>query len=242
MGDIAVKTRVEDPRVIENMALAERVARRYFRKGTSRDDDLVQVAYIGLVKAAQRFEPARGTDFASYAVPTISGEIKRHLRDHGWFVRPPRAVQELRLRAGEVAPRLMQTLGHRPSLADLAAALDEPVERVREALDSGLQMRPLSLDAPAGEDADDTLGDVLTGSSGDWERAELGILLWGALRRLSPRDRRVVQLRFFSDCTQDDIAAQVGVTQMTVSRILTRTLRTLRADLEEGSVCDERTA
>src|SRR3954453_4978871 len=166
MGDIAAATRTEDPRVLENMALAERVARRYFRKGTSRDDDLVQVAYIGLVKAARRFEPARCTDFASYAVPTISGEIKRHLRDHGWFVRPPRAVQELRLRAGEVAPRLMQTRGRAPSLAELAAELGEPAERVREALDSGLQMRPLSLDARVGEDAGDPIGDLLSSNTG----------------------------------------------------------------------------
>lgn len=241
MGRIAAATRAGDLRVLENMALAERVARRYFRKGTSRDEDLVQVAYIGLVKAARRFEPSRGTDFAAYAVPTISGEIKRHLRDHGWFVRPPRAIQELRLRIGEASPRLTQSLGHRPSVAELATELGEPPERVREAIDSGLQMRPLSLDVPLGEEAEGTLGDLLA-STGEWERAELGMLLWAALRRLSPRDRRVVQLRFFEDCTQDDIAAQVGVTQMTVSRILTRTLRVLREDLGDGFTGDRRSA
>ncbi|WP_133541061.1 sigma-70 family RNA polymerase sigma factor [Microbacterium sp. BK668] len=242
MSGFAAGSRAGDARVLENMGLARRVARRFFRAGTNRDDDLVQVAYIGLVKAAQRFEPARGTDFAAYAVPTISGEIKRHLRDHGWFVRPPRAVQELRLRIGEVAPRLTQTLGHRPSLAELATELDEPVDRVREAIDSGAHLRPLSLDAPVGDDADDTLGSLLSRTTGEWERAELGMLLWAALRRLSPRDRRVVQLRFFEDCTQDDIAARVGVTQMTVSRILTRTLRALREDLQEEPAWNRRSA
>jgi RNA polymerase sigma-B factor len=224
--------------VLANLALAERVARHFFRRGSRHDDDLVQVGFIGLVKAAQRFEPERGTDFAAYAVPTISGEIKRHLRDHGWFVRPPRRVQDLQVRINQATPRLTQSLRHRPSVAELAAALFEQPEDIREAIAAAGHMQPVSLDAGVGDGSGATLGDHIPAPAHDMERAELCLLLRGALARLSPRDRRVVLLRFFDDRTQHDIASELGVTQMQVSRILARILRTLRDDLEGADTVD----
>ncbi|WP_345801410.1 sigma-70 family RNA polymerase sigma factor [Microbacterium sp. AZCO] len=229
----------DEARVLANLALAERVARRYFRHDPARDEDLVQVAYIGLMKASRRYEPSRGTDFAAYAIPTIAGELKRHLRDHGWFIRPPRHVQELRAQLVEAVPRMSQRLGRRPTLAELAVELGTSEADVREALESAMHMSPVSLDARVGEDHGTTLGEVIPTPGSEVERTEATLLVWAALRTLTPRDRRVVRLRYFDDCTQQDIATKVGVTQMQVSRILARTLRTLRTQLEGGSAVGE---
>lgn len=224
--------------MLENLSLAESVARRFFRPGRARDEDLVQVAYIGLLNAARRFDPERGTCFAAFAVPTISGEIKRHLRDHGWFVRPPRAVQDLRSRIAEASPRLAQTLGRGPSVAELTADLGTTPALVREALDCHHHLLPASLDVPVGEDRDATLADVIPARDDEWERADRAVLLWSALRTLPPRERRVMHLRFFEERTQQEIAAEVGVTQMQVSRILSKTLRVLQEHLTHGEAPD----
>lgn len=219
---------------LDNLALARSVARRFRSPSGPRDDDLVQVAYIGLWNAARRFDPERGASFAAFAVPTISGEIKRHLRDHGWFVRPPRTVQDLRSRIGEASPRLAQQLGHRPSVAELTADLDSRDDLVREAIDSGHSLRPASLDVGVGADGDSTLADLLSDGGAELERVELSVVLWSAQRALTPRERRVVQLRFFQDRTQQDIANELGVTQMQVSRILTKSLAILRERIVRG--------
>lgn len=219
---------------LDNLALARSVARRFFSRSTTRDDDLVQVAYIGLWNAARRFDPARGTSFAAFAVPTISGEIKRHLRDHGWFVRPPRTVQDLRARIGEASPRLTQKLGRRPSVAELTLELDSCDDLVREAIDSRHSLRPSSLDMPVGMDGESTLADVLSDDGEQLERVELAAVLSAAQSVLTPRERRVIRLRFFEDRTQQDIADQLGVTQMQVSRILTKSLALLRDSIARG--------
>ncbi|MDQ1122606.1 sigma-70 family RNA polymerase sigma factor [Microbacterium trichothecenolyticum] len=220
---------------LDNLALARSVARRFFSRATARDDDLVQVAYIGLWNAARRFDPERGASFAAFAVPTISGEIKRHLRDHGWFVRPPRTVQDLRSRIGEASPRLAQRLGRRPSVAELTADLGSRDELVREAIDSRHSLRPASLDVSVGVEGESTLADVLSDGGSELERVELSAVLWAAQRALTPRERRVVHLRFFEDRTQQDIADELGVTQMQVSRILTKSLGILRESIVHGS-------
>ena len=217
--------------MLDHLPLAEAVARRFFRPDTSHDEDLVQVAFIGLLNAARRFDPERGSSFAAFAVPTISGEIKRHLRDHGWFVRPPRQVQDLRARIAEAAPRLAQKLGRGPTLDELMCDLGATSALVQEALDCQQHLHPASLDAAVGEDGDATLGDLIPSRNDQWERAELSALLWPALRTLRPRERRVMYLRFFEDLTQQEIATDLGVTQMQVSRILAKTLRTLRERL-----------
>ncbi|GGH45573.1 sigma-70 family RNA polymerase sigma factor [Microbacterium album] len=223
-----------DRLVLDNLTLAQSVARRFFRRNASRDEDLVQVAYIGLVKAARRFDPEKGRSFAAFAVPTITGEIKRHLRDAGWFVRPPRRVQELRGRIVEASPRLAQAHGHAPTVAELVAELGEPSGLVQEALACQDHLYPASLDVPVSSDRETTVGELLPGDGGELERAEFAAVLSSAMRALSPRDRRVVELRFFDDLTQHDIAALLGVTQMQVSRILTRTLGALRDHIRHG--------
>jgi RNA polymerase sigma-B factor len=238
-ADLFERTRTEseagpDRLVLEHLSLAEAVARRFFRHQGSRDEDLVQVACIGLLKAARRFDPERGTDFAAFAVPTISGEIKRHLRDHGWFVRPPRQVQDLRARISEASPRLAQQLGRGPSVAELMADLGETSDRVREAMDCRSHRYPASLDVAVGEDHDATLADLIPGHDDQWERAEIWAVLWSALRTLPARERQILHLRFFEDRTQQEIARELGVTQMQISRILTRTLRTLQDRIVNG--------
>lgn len=220
---------------LENLALAESVARRFFQRNAARDEDLVQIAYIGLWNAARRFDPERGFGFAAFAVPTISGEIKRYLRDHGWFVRPPRPVQDLRARIAEASPRLAQKLGRRPSVEELTSDLDSRADLVREAINSQYHLHPASLDVGVGADRESTLGDLLSDGGDELERAELSALLWSASRALTARERRVVHLRFFEDRTQQEIAKEVGVTQMQISRILTKALGILRERIVHGA-------
>jgi RNA polymerase sigma-B factor len=223
-----------DALVLGHLELARAVARRFFRRNASRDEDLVQVAYVGLVKASRRFDASRGHEFAAFAVPTITGEIKRHLRDSGWFVRPPRRVQELRARISEAAPRLAQAFGREPTPAELRDDLGESIAEVREALACGDHLQPASLDGPVGPDRDATMGQLLPARGDELDRAESAAVVAAALRALAPRDRRVVELRFFEDRTQSDIASVLGVTQMQVSRILAHTLAAMRDHIQHG--------
>jgi RNA polymerase sigma-B factor len=221
--------------ILEYLWLAESVAHRFFRRDPARDEDLVQVAYIGLVKSARRFDPEIGDSFPAFAVPTISGEIKRHLRDNGWFVRPPRHIQELRARVVEAAPRLAQELGHAPSIPELMIDLGESAAAISEALECQHHMYPASLDVTIGDDHASTLADLIPGTGDELERAESAAVIWSALRMLPARERHVLQLRFFEDRTQQEIAAELGVTQMQVSRILTKTLTLLRDRIVHGA-------
>jgi len=231
-------SRIHQMIVIDHMDVADSIARRY--SGGRQDwSDLRQVACLGLVKAVKGFDLARGDDFVAYCVPTIAGEIKRYLRDHAWFVRPPRAVQELRARIGEAAPRLMQELGREPSPQELAQELGEPIAKVEEAMASHESMRPSSLDAVADSaDGAASLADTLGGSDEGLERAEVLATIGPMCRRLTARERRIVYLRFFEERTQAQIGQELHVTQMQVSRLIAQILRRLRADLDG----DRRTA
>ena len=221
--------------MIAHLSLAEAVARRFFAPNVRRDEDLIQVAFIGLLNASRRFDPERGVSFAAFAVPTISGEIKRHLRDHGWFIRPPRQIQDLRARISEAGPRLAQELGRDPSMAELSEDLGVAAELAREALASAQHLHPASLDAPVREDGSATLADLIPGREDEQEHAERWALLWSVLRTLPPRERRVLQLRFFEERTQQEIATEIGVSQMQVSRILAKTLRVLQDRIVNGT-------
>lgn len=225
--------------VIDHLDLADALARRYGKSGAQHDlDDLRQVACLGLIKASRRYEPAKGVDFVSFAVPTISGEIKRYLRDSGWVVRPPRGVQELWARSNAVSPLLAQTLGRTPSLAELSTALGESESDVDQALAAYNSLHPLSLDAPAGEDAADTLGDTLGYTDERFEHVDVFATVAPAMRLLPERERRILHLRFFEEMTQQQIASELGITQMHVSRLLTKTLQRLRlalSDLQGGA-------
>ena len=226
------RRRLLDEVVVANLGVADAIAHRYTRRGTP-TEDLEQVARLALVKAAGTFQPSRGHDFLSYAVPTIRGEVRRWFRDHGWMVRPPRRVQEAQLRmtsyAGEFALREHRAPRTHDYVRDLA--LDEAT--VLEALAANACYTPDSLDRPLNADtaAGPTLGDRLLEDDPEFERAEARHLLEPVLATLAPRDRAVLRLRFVDGLTQREVGEQIGVTQMQVSRIIARLIGQLRDEL-----------
>lgn len=224
--------RLRDEIVVLNMGVARAIASRYRDRGISRED-LLQAAYVGLVKAVQGFDPSFERDFLSYAVPTITGEVKRYFRDFGWTVRPPRRIQELQAQISRASNELSQTLHRSPKPREVAEHLSIDVDSVIEALAADGCFTPASLDVPVGEDGSGSLGELLGGEDADLGRAEARILLGPAVRRLKERDRRIIELRFFYGWTQEQIAKDIGVTQMQVSRLLTRILADLRTELAD---------
>jgi RNA polymerase sigma-B factor len=210
------------------LPLARKLARRY---ASSREpfDDLLQVASLGLVKAVDRFDPARGNAFSSFAVPTILGELKRYFRDLGWSVHVPRGAQELALKVQEAQERLTNRTGRSPSVASLAEYLELSIEEVVEALETAAAHRATSLDAPI--DAEDgetgTLADRFGNEDEGFELVEATATIGVAARQLSERERQVLALRFLEDRTQTEIAEEIGVSQMQVSRILRRAINRL---------------
>src|SRR4051794_10766045 len=216
--------------VVLNMGVARAIAHRYRQRGLA-EDDLVQAAYVGLVKAVNGFDPSHERDFLSYAVPTVTGEVKRYFRDFGWAVRPPRRVQELQGSIAKLSSELTQRLGRSPKPSEVAEELGIDVESVIEALAADGAFTPASLDVPVGEDGAATLGDLMPEDDLDFASAEARVVLGPAVRALAPRDRRILELRFFQGWTQEQIAQDIGVTQMQVSRLLSRILKDLRAEL-----------
>ena len=218
-----------------HLGLAEYLARRFSNRGEQLDD-LVQVASLGLLKAVDRFEPSRGVEFSTYATHTIVGELKRHFRDKGWAVRAPRRMQELYLRLGKVVSSLSQELGRSPTIPELATDAQVSEEEVLEALEAGQAYRFSSLDAPGGGDDDD--GDTLSAHLGGEDprllEAEHRAALSPLIERLAPRDQTILHLRFFVGMTQSEIADQLGISQMHVSRLLARSLNQLRAAASES--------
>jgi RNA polymerase sigma-B factor len=229
------RNRVRDELVEMHLPLVEYLARRFRNRGEPLDD-LVQVATIGLIKSVDRFDLERGVEFSTYATPTIVGEIKRHFRDKGWAIRVPRRLQELKLSLTKATSELSQSLGRSPTVAELAGHLGMSEEEVLEGLESANAYSAVSLDAPDGGDEDapavaDTLGIQDEGLEGVEYRESLKPLL----ERLPPREKKILLLRFFGNMTQSQIAAELGISQMHVSRLLARTL----AQLREGLLVDE---
>lgn len=220
-----------DEAVVLNMPVAASIAARHRGRGIP-IDDLEQVASLALVKVAKRFDPAQGKDFLTYAVPSIRGEVKRHFRDKGWTVRPPRPVQEAQSRVITARDELEGELGRPPHADEIAAHLDIDVETVTEALAAQGCFHPVSLDQPVGEGSATTLGDQLAGDLSPEELVEARVMIEAAVRRLEPRDRVIVRMRWFEDRTQQEIADVIGVTQMQVSRLIARILDDLRSYLE----------
>ena len=223
-----------DALIEDHLALARSMASRYRNRGIDLDD-LEQVALLGLTKAAQRFDPDAGHDFLSFAVPTVRGELRRHFRDAGWAVRPPRRIQELQARIAGAQEELAARWSRSPRPSEIAAHLGAPLDDVVEALAADGCFSPTSLDAPVGDGAS-TLGDLVPGGDREVARAEARIVLAPVVRTLSTRDRRIVHLRFFEERTQQEIADAVGLTQAQVSRVLTRILQDLRGALAEPSI------
>jgi RNA polymerase sigma-B factor len=205
------------------------LSRRYFGRGEALED-LVQVAQMGLLNAVDRFDPERGVQFSTFAAATIVGELKRHLRDKCWSVRVPRRLQEIALLVNRALPELSQSLGRSPSFAEIAAEIGETEADVIEAVDAAQAFSTTSLDAGVDEEAQapsETLGEIDT----RFELAAGWADVAPAIRDLPERERRILFLRFFENKTQSEIAAEVGISQMHVSRILTQTLATLRSSL-----------
>jgi RNA polymerase sigma-B factor len=214
------------------LPLARSLAARYARRDEP-FDDVFQVACIGLVNAIDRYDPSRGRAFSSFAVPTIAGEIKRYYRDKTWAIRVPRDLQELALRVDGAARELETELGRKPTVPDLAEALDLSDEEVLEALHAGRSRRASSLDAPQGDDDDaPTLGDTIATPDDGYVRAEQRAALASLTAVLTPRERRILALRFAHDLTQEEIGKHVGLSQMQISRILRRAIGKVRAYAE----------
>jgi RNA polymerase sigma-B factor len=233
--DDPARARVRDELVEMHLPLVEYLARRFRNRGEPYDD-LVQVATIGLIKSVDRFDIERGVEFSTYATPTIVGEIKRHFRDKGWAIRVPRRLQELKLALTKATAELAQDLGRSPTVAELAHHLGRSEEEVLEGLESANAYTAVSLDAPEG--ADDDAGSV-SDAIGDFdealERLEYREALRPLLDRLPAREKKILMLRFFGSLTQSQIAAELGISQMHVSRLLARTL----AQLREGLLAEE---
>jgi len=214
-----------------NMPLARMLANRYAGRGIALDD-LRQVAYLGLVKAVRGYDPTRGREFLVYAIPTIKGEIRRHFRDAGWAVRPPRRIQELQARLWAADAELTQVLHRSPTAAELAEELDVSVDDVIESLAADGCFAPSSLDAPAADSETGSLAERLGGQDDEFDRCEARLMLAEAVRDLGERDRTILRLRFFEGWTQQQIGEKVGVTQMQISRLITRILGDLRESIE----------
>ncbi|WP_241002303.1 SigB/SigF/SigG family RNA polymerase sigma factor [Streptomyces sp. CB01881] len=222
--------------VIElNMPLVRFIAAR-FRHRAEDMEDILQVGTIGLIKAVDGYDPARGVEFITYAIPTIAGEIKRFFRDTSWPVRVPRSMQELYLKVARGSDRLEQELGRLPHPEEIAEDLDLTVEQVLEGLVAGRVYRPNSLDALRDQDSDESgsaLLDRLGGCDENFELADFRTAVRPLLGRLPRREQTVLKLRFWDGWTQSEIAARIGVSQMHVSRLLTATLARLREELDD---------
>jgi len=213
------------------LPLAHHLARRYAGRGEP-VDDLTQVAMVGLIKAVDRYEAGRGVDFPGFAVPTVLGEIKRHFRDRTWSIRVPRRLQELRLAIGGANNTLAQQLGRSPTVADIARHLGISEEEVVEGLEGARAYSATSLSAPVGDESGTELGDTMGSDDAGYALTDFRVSLGPAMAVLDDRERRILSMRFHGNLTQVQIATQLGISQMHVSRLITRSLAKLRRQLE----------
>ena len=211
----------------EFMPLANRLAWRY-RRSNDAHDDLVQVAYVGLVKAVDRFDPERGARFSSFAVPTVLGELRRHLRDKTWRLHVPRALQTLTLALGPATETLSNGLQRAPTVAELAKHMHVSAEEILDAKQAADTQFGRSLDEPAFTDGDSSLVETLGREDQDLTGADHALAMKGWVAELPQRQREILRLRFEEDLTQREIADRVGISQMHVSRLLRRSLERLR--------------
>jgi RNA polymerase sigma-B factor len=225
-------TSAREKALVELMPLVRALASRYAGRGEPLED-LVQVGSVGLIKAVDRFDVDRGVDFPSYAIPTIVGEIRRHFRDKAWAMHVPRRLKELSLRLSRTLDDLTTELGRSPTIAELAKATGVEEEDVVDALDSTNAYTTRSLHAPFEEGGDDSLADKLGTEETGYAEVEDGALVAAGLDALDDRERQIVELRFFQEMTQSQIAAEIGISQMHVSRLLRRALATMRGRIEE---------
>lgn len=215
-----------DELVARNLRLAVHLARRFAHRGVP-TEDLIQVASLALIQAVERFEPDRGLEFSTFATPTIVGELKRHFRDKGWAVRVPRRVQDLHIRLGVLVGELSQQLGRSPTVTELARASRASEEDVLEAMEAARAYRATTIEEHPDPEANTTPTPLgrLDHALFDLENR---MVVEQLLLELPPRERLMIQLRYFEDMTQREIADRLGISQMHVSRLLNRSLSHLR--------------
>ena len=231
--DAAASSRgqARDDLVHLHLPLVEHCARRFRNRGEP-FEDLVQVGTIGLIKSIDRFDSDRGVEFSTYATPTIIGEIKRYFRDKGWAIRVPRRLQELRMQIGAATAELTQSLGRSPTPRELAESIGCSVEEIVEGIESSNAYSTLSLDATDDDDGSPSMLDAIGIDDEAIEHVEIRESIKPLLDRLDQREKKILLLRFFRNMTQSQIAEEIGVSQMHVSRLLSRTLQHLRTSLE----------
>ena len=218
--------------VMSHLNLVRFIANKFKNRGEP-IDDLIQVGYLGLLKAIDRFDPSRGLEFTTFATPTIMGEIKRHFRDKGWSVRVPR-----RLQVNQATDTLTSQLQRSPTIAEIAEYLDATVDEVLEAMESSSAYSSVSLEAPSGADDDDTPSviDRYATEDSDLAFTDDRIIIEEALASFSPRERDVIEMRFLKGMTQIEIAEKLGISQVQVSRLLRRTLKKIQDKIDPEGV------
>lgn len=221
-----------------HLPLAAHLARRFTNRGVP-TDDLMQVASMGLVHAVDRFDPTRNTTFATFATPTILGEIRRHFRDRSWDLRVPRRMQELHLELNGVIARLTQELGRAPSIAELAGATRASDEEVVEAIEAGRAYQASSLDSPVIGSTQRAIERALRSDDDELVDADLRMSIRDAFEHLPPREQLIMHLRFWDHRSQVDIAHRLGISQMHVSRLLARSLDHMSQFLGEHAPVDQ---
>lgn len=223
--------------VMSHLNLVRFIANKFKNRGEP-IDDLIQVGYLGLLKAIDRFDPSRGLEFTTFATPTIMGEIKRHFRDKGWSVRVPRRLQELSAKVNQATDTLTSQLQRSPTIAEIADYLDATVDEVLEAMESSSAYSSVSLEAPSGADDDDTPSviDRYATEDSDLAFTDDRIIIEEALASFSPRERDVIEMRFLKGMTQIKIAEKLGISQVQVSRLLRRTLKKIQDKIDPEGV------
>src|SRR3954452_15041631 len=228
----AERRRLREEMINGYLPVAQHIARRFAGRGEPLDD-LIQVATVGLINAVDRFSPERGADFFSFAVPTISGEIRRHFRDLGWSMRVPRRLKDLHVAINGAVSSLSQGLGRAPKPTEIAERLGLPVSEVLEGLEASEAYRSSSLDEMlSSEQGSATVGELVGEADAEMNRVDFRQALRPVLAELAPRERTILLLRFFGNMTQTQIAQEVGISQMHVSRLLTQTLDRMRNRLD----------
>jgi RNA polymerase sigma-B factor len=236
-GDLAAREQL----IEQYMSLVRSLARRYAYRGEQLDD-LVQIGAIGLIKAIDRFDLDRGVELTTYATPNIIGEIKRHFRDKGWSVRVPRGLQELNVQLSRLIEQLTVQLSRSPTIPELAKAAGVEEEEVLEALESGRAYSSLSLNTGGGGDGDEELDPLesIGTEEHQYQVSEDRAVLAPGFRALDDRERMILHLRFFEGLTQSQIAQQIGISQMHVSRLIRRSLEKIRAEIaSDEDLADE---
>src|SRR5438477_7668688 len=228
-GDLAAREQL----IEQYLSLVRSLARRYAYRGEQLDD-LIQIGCIGLIKAIDRFDVNRGVELTTYATPNIIGEIKRHFRDKGWSVRVPRGLQELNVQLSRIVEELTVQLGRSPTIPELAEAAGAQEEEVLEALESGRAYSSLSLSSTTSGDGEETLDPLesIGTEEHQYEVSEDRAVLAPGFKALDERERMILQLRFFEGLTQSQIAQQVGISQMHVSRLIRRSLEKIRDEID----------